>query len=386
MKKRILLIVLTSFIVHSIFAQQINQNKIWKDAEKQVAILLKQSKEARTNKLIFPRTALNDSVKLVNSNDWTSGFFPGILWMMYDYTGKSKWKKSAREYTELMMKEPFNRNSHDVGFKVYNSYGQGYRLTKDSAYKRMIIEGAKTLVSRFNPTVGSIRSWDFGEWQFPVIIDNMMNLELLFAATKLTGDSQYYKVAVAHANTSLKNHYRSDHSSYHVVDYDTLTGTVRSKGTHQGYADESAWARGQAWGLYGYTMCYKETGEDQYLKQAQKIAEFLLNHQSLPSDKIPYWDYNAISIVKEPKDVSAAAITASALYELNDLIKSENAYRQQADKIMQSLTNHYRASIKSKPGFILLHSTGHKPADSEVDVPLIYADYYYLEALSRSIK
>ena len=384
MRKRILVKVLMIGISLQTFAQETDQKKIWKDAEKQVSILLTESKKKRSGKLIFPRTSNGDSLKLVHSNDWTSGFFPGMLWMMYEYTGKSKWKKSAQDFTALMHKEPYNRNSHDVGFKVYNSYGQGYRLTKDSSYKRMIIEGARTLVSRFNPNVCCIRSWDFGDWQYPVIIDNMMNLELLFAATKLTGDSVFYKVAVTHANTTLKNHFRSDHSSYHVIDYDTLTGAVRSKTTHQGYADESSWARGQAWALYGYTMCYRETGNVHYLKQAKLIADFILNHKNLPKDKIPYWDYNAKEIEKEPRDVSAATITASALYELIDFVKEQNSYRQTADNIIQTITNHYRASVKSKPGFILLHSTGHKPANGEVDVPLIYADYYYLEALLRS--
>ena len=226
---------------------------------------------------------VNDSLKLVVSNDWTSGFFPGMLWMMHEKTKKQEWKTAAQEFTSLVIKEPYNGNSPDVGFKVYDSYGQGYRLTGDTSYRELIIQAAKTLAARFNSRVGCIRSWDFGNWQYPVIVDNMMNLELLFAATRLSGDSSFYKIAVAHANTTMKNHFRADNSSYHVVDYDTITGVARGKGTHQGFADESCWARGQAWGLYGYTMCYRETKNKSFLEQAEKIASLILNHQSLPA-------------------------------------------------------------------------------------------------------
>ena len=297
---------------------------------------------------------------------------------------KAEWRKAAEEYTALMMKEPFNRNSHDVGFKVYDSYGQGYRLTKDTAYKRLIVEAAKTLATRFNSKLGVIRSWDFGKWQYPVIIDNMMNLELLFAATRLSGDSSFYKIAERHALTTLKNHFRSDNSSYHVVDYDTTTGSVVGKGTHQGLADESSWARGQAWAIYGYTLCYRETKNKTFLEQAEKVADYILNHPSIPADGIPYWDYNVAGKAGEPRDASAASITASALYELSAYSKKEKSFRKAADRILQSLTNLYRAKIGANHGFLLLHSTGNKPSNGEVDVPLIYADYYYLEALQRS--
>jgi unsaturated chondroitin disaccharide hydrolase len=381
MNKMILKTMLCLFACWQLHAQKINNKKAWKDAEQQLGVLLKEARQNSKGGVIFPRTLVSDTLKLVISNDWTSGFFPGMLWMMYEKTKKQEWKTAAQEFTSLMMKEPYNGNSHDVGFKVFDSYGQGYRLTGDTSYKRLVIQAAKTLATRFNPIVGCIRSWDFGKWQYPVIIDNMMNLELLFAATKLSGDSSFYKIALSHAKTTMKNHFRADNSSYHVVDYDTATGLTRGKGTHQGFADESSWARGQAWGLYGYTTCYRETKNRPFLEQAEKIASLILNHPSLPADKIPYWDYDAPMKELQPRDASAAAITASALYELSSYVHEGKNYKTAADKILQSLINYYRASIGKHHGFLLIHSTGNKPVNGEVDVPLIYADYYYLEAL-----
>src|SRR5688572_5754287 len=213
----------------------------------------------------------------------------------------------------------------------------------------------------------------------------MMNLELLFAATRLSGDSSFYKIAVSHANTTMANHFRSDYSTYHVIDYDTATGKVVKRNTHQGYADESAWSRGQAWGLYGYTMCYRETRDPKYLQQADHIAAFILHHPNLPKDKVPYWDFNAPGIPNEPRDASAAAVMASALYELSQYSTHKKEYLSVANTILQNLTNSYRSPIGENKGFLLVHSTGSKPANSEVDVPLSYADYYYLEAVLRSI-
>ena len=372
--------------MHDASAQKINLKKVWSDAEQQIQFLLTEERANRSRQFIFPRTVVHDSLKLVPSGDWTSGFFPGILWFLYEKTRDQQWLQAAEEFTGLMFKEPYNGNSHDVGFKVYNSYGNGYKLTNDTAYKRLIIDAAKTLSRRFHPTVGCIRSWDFGKWQYPVIIDNMMNLELLFEATKLSGDSLFYRIAVSHANTTMQNHFREDYSSYHLVNYDPATGNVIGKMTVQGYADESSWARGQAWGLYGYTMCYRETNDKKYLDQAEHIASFILNNPNLPKDGIPYWDFNAPHLQTQPRDASAAAIMASAFYELSQYLQNGKKYKKAADKIMESLAKNYRNAIGTNHGFILLHSTGHKPADSEIDVPLIYADYYFLEALLRSKK
>ena len=374
-----------SFLSETLAAQ--NAKAVFRDAEKQESLLYTNVQANRLDKKIFPRSLKNDSLKLVSSSEWTSGFFPGILWFLYEYTGKKEWRSKADEFTLLMEKETKNANSHDVGFKVYNSYGNGYRLTGNEDYKKQIIQGAKTLITRFNKNVGCIRSWDFGTWQYPVIIDNMMNLELLFAATRFTGDSTYYKIAITHANTTMKNHIRADFSCFHVMDYDTITGKVIGGSTLQGYSDASAWARGQAWALYGFTICYRETKDPAYLKVAENLASFIINHPRLPADKIPYWDFDVPDITKEPRDASAAAIMASALYELQTYSSNNSKkYKSVADQIITSLVKNYRSAIGTHHGFILLHSTGHKPANSEVDTSIIYADYYFLEALLRRRK
>jgi uncharacterized protein YyaL (SSP411 family) len=305
---------------------------------------------------------------------------------LYEFTGKKEWKSEAEKFMKHLEREKMNATTHDMGFKIFPSYGAGYRLTKDQNYKDVIIQAARTLATRFNKNAGVIRSWDHNrqKWDYPVIIDNMMNLELLFEASKLSGDKSLYNVAVTHANNTMKNHFRSDYSSYHVVDYDTtVAGKINKKTTHQGYANESAWARGQAWGLYGFTMCYRETKDKAYLIQAEKIASFILNHPNLPADLVPYWDYNDPKIPNATRDASAAAITASALYELSGYSKNGKEYRKAADKIVENLTKYYRSPICENRGFILLHSTGHLPSGGEIDVPINYADYYYLEAVMR---
>lgn len=387
MKLGLICIILASAAAN---AQQPNVKKIIADAEKQTHVMLENIPTARDGKaeLVVPRTYEEGKLKLIPSRDWTSGFFPGQLWFLYEFTKSNYWKQQADSFTVLLDKEKFNAGTHDMGFKIFCSYGQGYRLTKNEAYKDVIIQSAQTLTKRFNKKIGSIKSWDFvrQNWQYPVIVDNMMNLELLFAATQLTGDSTYWNIAVTHANTTLKNHFRPDNSSYHLVDYDTVTGLPRGKQTVQGFADSSSWARGQAWGLYGYTLCYRFTKDKKYLEQADKIAQFIINNPNLPADAIHYWDYNATDKPNQPRDASAAAIGASALYELAGYSKNRKQYIAFADRVLQSLTNHYRSPIGENKGFLLVHSTGHKPAKSEVDVPINYADYYYLEALKRSRK
>jgi unsaturated chondroitin disaccharide hydrolase len=385
--KKIATILLT--IVTTMAYAQHDAKKGFTFAEDQTAVLLKATADAKSKatkpNLVAPRTVdAQGNLVLIPSRDWVSGFFSGELWYLYDYTHNKKWLEAAKDFTAKIEPEQNNGDSHDVGFKIYTSVGNAYRLTNDPHYKDVIVTAAKTLSTRFNPVVGCIKSWDGRkEWPFPVIIDNMMNLELMFAATRLSGDSSFYKIAVTHANTTLKNHFRPDYSSYHVVDYDPATGEVRHRQTHQGYADESAWARGQAWGLYGFTMCYRETRDKKYLAQADHIAQFILNNPTLPADKVPYWDFNAPGIPNEPRDASAAAIMASALYELSTYSTNSKLYKATADKIVYNLTNNYTARPGESQGFILLHSTGHKPAKSEIDVPISYADYYYLEALIR---
>lgn len=372
----------------SVFAQKVDVAKQFKYAGQQTDAMLNALKTADTSKGKFsPRTFEDGQLKLVNSKDWTSGFFPGILWYLYDYTKDKKWLTLAQDYTARLANEQYNKTTHDLGFIIYCSYGNGYRLTANEAYKKVIIQAAKSLSTRFNPKTGVIRSWDHNKdkWKYPVIIDNMMNLELLFNATKFTGDSSFYKIAISHANHTLLNHFRPDNSSFHVVDYDPETGSVIQKNTAQGYSDASAWARGQAWGLYGYTMCYRETHDKRYLTQAQNIARFIFNNPTLPKDLIPYWDYNDPAVPNAPRDVSAAAITASALYELATY-STGNDYKEKANTILANLSDHYKAPLNTNGDFILLHSTGNKPSKSEIDVPINYADYYYLEALLRSKK
>jgi unsaturated chondroitin disaccharide hydrolase len=372
------------------FAQKVNIKKAMLAAAAQTDILVKNSDSARIVKptQVSPRTVEKGQFKMVISKDWTSGFFPAELWYFYQYTKDKKWLTLAKKYTEDIKKEQFNKGTHDLGFMIYCPFGNGYKVTKDTAYRSVIIQAAKSLSNRFNSKAGVIKSWDHNgdKWKYPVIIDNMMNLELLFEATKFTKDSSFYKIAVTHANTTLKNHFRPDFSSYHVIDYDTVSGNVRNKLTAQGYANESAWARGQAWGLYGYTLCYRYTKNKAYLAQADAIANYILSSKITPSDAVPFWDYNDPKIPNAPRDASAAAITASALYELAKYSEMSKTYKAAADKILWSLSTLYTSKPGANYGFILEHSTGHLPAKSEIDVPINYADYYYLEALLRSKK
>lgn len=374
-----------------IFTEAEKQTKVmFAEIEKEKANLSPESKNnSRRGELVAPRTLSKEGkLVLVASPDWTSGFFPGVLWFLYENNRNKEWLEQAKAFTSKIEREQWNAGTHDMGFKIYCSYGTGYRITKDAGYRDIIIQSAKTLSKRFNPVVGCIRSWDHSrdKWGFSVIVDNMMNLELLFAATELTGDSSFYKIAVSHANTTMKNHFRADYSSYHVLDYDTITGAVLKKNTHQGYSHESAWARGQGWGLYGYAMCYRATKNKAYLDMAENIAAFILNHPNMPKDLVPYYDFNAPGIPNEPRDASAGALIASGLYELSLYTSKGKYYKETADKIVKSLTDIYRSPIGENRGFILLHSTGSKPHNNEVDVPLNYADYYYLEALTRAEK
>lgn len=368
------------------FALQEMQDAVKNESDKSIH----ERAENGWSELTNPRSIESDGTLLmVPSKDWCSGFFPGELWYMYEYTGDEKWKDIAHRQTIIIEREKYNDRTHDMGFKMYCSYGNAWRLTQNPVYRDVLIQSAKTLITRFNPTVGTIRSWDFNKdiWDYPVIIDNMLNLELLFWATRETGDSTFYNIAVSHAETTMRNHFREDYSSYHVIDYNPETGEVRKRNTHQGYSHESAWSRGQAWAVYGYTMCYRETGNMKFLEHAENVAAYIFNHPNMPEDLIPYWDYNAPNIPDEPRDVSAATCTASALYELSLYSKvNSQKYKDLADKIIQNISKNYKAGLKKDRGFLLLHSTGSVPGDFEIDEPLVYADYYFLEALLRKHK
>lgn len=319
------------------------------------------------------------------SRGWTSGFFPGCLWYMYEYTSDDKWKKHAEKWTAGLEEIKNYTGNHDVGFMIYNSYGQGYRLTENPAYKDVIIQAARSLATRYNPTVKLIMSWNPSRnWKFPVIIDNMMNLELLFRASKNGGPSSLYTIAENHAKTTMKNHIREDGSTFHVVDYDPETGAVRLKQTAQGYADDSCWSRGQAWGLYGFTMTYRETGNREFLRTAQRLADYFVDN--LPEDYVPYWDFNAPNIPDEKRDTSAAAIAACGLLELETYVENKELkkkYHTAAIGILKSLGSPPYLAKGSNSSGILLHGVASIPHDNAVDVSLIYGDYYFLEALMR---
>lgn len=335
----------------------------------------------------FPRSMSikTGEIKKVPSKDWTSGFFVGNLWQIYQLTGDARFKDRAAVWNAFMEKEKFNAITHDMGFKIFGSFGKGLEVADNVNYKAIVVESAETLTTRFNKKVGSIRSWDFNKdiWEFPVIIDNMMNLELLFEATQISGNEKFKNIAIQHANTTLKNHFRKEGSSYHVVVYDTISGAVKKKITFQGFKDDSSWARGQSWAVYGFTMCYRYTKDLDYLKQAISTANFFMNHKNLPEDGIPYWDFNDTSIPIAPRDASAAAVMASALIELYKFTKNEK-YLNYSDKVIQTLSsNKYLLNDAVKGPFILDHSTGNWPKSDEIDEPIIYADYYFLEAIIR---
>ena len=314
--------------------------------------------------------------------DWTSGFFPGSLWLAYELTGDERLLLDAVDYTNKMLPATFYTGTHDLGFMVGCSYGNALRLCPNDSLKTVIIRTADNLASRFNPEIGAIRSWDFGPWNFPVIIDNMMNLELLFQASKLTGDNKYKDIAIRHADKTMACHFRPDMTSYHVVSYNP-DGSIETRQTFQGRSDESAWARGQAWGVYGYTVCYRETGDKKYLEFAQKIADMIISRVKT-EDHIPLWDYDAPNLPTTPRDASAAAVTSSALFELCGYLPDGQKYFNYAESILRSLSSpEYLAEPGTNCGFILKHSTGSLAHGSEIDVPLNYADYYYLESIKR---
>lgn len=315
---------------------------------------------------------------------WCSGFYPGTMWYLYECTGDEQMLALAKKHTEQLESLQWYDKNHDIGFQIFCSYGNGYRLTGNKAYEKVVHNAAATLITRYNPTVQSIRSWDSKKWKYAVIVDNMMNLEMLMWSADRQKKQALRSVAITHANTTMRNHFRDDFSSYHLLDYDPETGEVLRRQTVQGYADESRWARGQAWGLYGFTMMYRFTKDTAYLSQAKGIADMIISY--LPKDGIPYWDFNAPDIPKAPRDASAGAIIASALIELSQFLpESQSAeYLAVAERQLRTLSSKkYLAPAGTNGNFILRHSVGHLPGNSEVDVALTYADYYFIEALTR---
>jgi hypothetical protein len=360
--------------------------------------------------LAFAETQLLDSVAEVNdptryprytstttglwktrsSSDWTAGFFPGQLWLVYEHGGNVALRTAAEQWTANLAAQATNTTTHDLGFMILNSFGHAYRITGDDAHRQTVLTAAGSLDSRFDPDVGATRSWDGGGWQFPVIVDNMMNLELLLWGARNCDapcTNSWFAHAESHADVTIASHMRPDGSTYHVVDFDPETGAVLSKSTHQGYGAETTWARGQAWGLYGFTMTYRETGASRFLDAARDMADFYL--ANLPTGRVPYWDFDAPGIPNEPRDSSAAAIAASGLLELSTLEIDpvrRDTYLAEAEAILDSLTSAAYLSDGAASSGLLLHGTGNKPANKEVDVSLIYGDYYMVEALLRYLK
>ncbi|HTF29166.1 MAG TPA: hypothetical protein VK625_10000 [Flavitalea sp.] len=365
-----------------VMKQLIDENM--KFAAQQYKVLMKNTPDT-----VMPRSFDASKQQLITSNTqwWCSGFYPGTLWMIYDETKDLAIRTEALKRLALLEPTKNYTGNHDLGFMMYCSFGTAYAITKDPAYKDVIFAAAGSLATRYRPSIKSIQSWNSSKtFKCPVIIDNMMNLELLEWVTQNGGDKRFHEIAVNHANSTTKNHFRPDFSSYHVIDYDLETGQVYKKLTHQGYADESAWSRGQVWGLYGYIVMYRFTKDPAYLAQARNIAKFLLNHPNLPADKIPYWDFNAPDIPNAKRDVSAGSIMASALLELARYTKGKESkdYITVSEDILKVLSSPtYRAKPGTNGGFILEHSVGHLPGKSEIDVPLTYADYYFIEALQR---
>lgn len=395
MKIRKLLLSLGVFLMTPAFCHAENNdisNVINNDinfSTRQYSLMLQQI--GREGKVRIPKTIDKlGRMVYIPIDDWCSGFFPGSLCYLYQLTNDKSWLLQSKRFTEALDSIQYLTWHHDVGFMIGSSYLNIYRLNPNKAYKKAIIQTAKSLCTRFRKKAGVIQSWNVDRgwqskrgWTCPVIIDNMMNLELLFEATRLSGDSTYWKVAVSHANTTLENQFRKDGSCYHVVDYDPNNGAVLHRQTAQGYADNSAWARGQAWAVYGYTVCYRYTHDRKYLDQAVKTLNFVMQNPNLPEDLIPYWDFDAPNIPNEPRDVSSAACIASALYEMNNYLP-DNGYTSLADRIIRSLSSpEYRAPLGKNGCFLLMHSVGSIPHNNEIDVPLNYADYYFLEALTR---
>lgn len=340
------------------------------------SLLFKDSLRAR------PSAEMLGQRRLCGVYDWTSGFFPGSLWFAYELTHDEQLKTQAKTYTNLLNPVRYYKGTHDLGFMINCSFGNAERLAPNDSIIKVMTETADNLCGRFNKQIGCIRSWDFGTWNFPVIIDNMMNLDLLFTVSKMTGDEKYKQIAITHANTTMKHHFRPDYTCYHVISYNN-DGSVERKQTHQGKNDDSSWARGQAWAVYGYTACYRETKDTTYLHFAEKIANMIMARVKT-DDAVPLWDYDAPNSKETPRDASAASITASALIELSTMSEQGDTYLSYAEKILKSLSSeNYLAKVGANQGFILMHSTGSLPNGSEIDVPLNYADYYYMEALKR---
>ena len=343
------------------------------------------------SRLLAPRSYFKDTGKLDMCSIywWTTGFLPGSLWYLYEATGDKWCQESAEFWMERLRPNAKVTSNHDVGFIMYCSFGNARRILKTDKYDEVLTTTANSLCQRYDEALGLIRSWGkIGDKkEFFVIPDNMMNLELLMAASTLggTGTQPDFKaIAISHADKTMMNHFRADGGCYHVLNYDQrpgLLGAVQAIKRGQGLSCHTAWSRGQSWGIYGYTMMYRFTKDEKYLAFAKKLADYAINHPNMPTDGVPYWDYGAPG---EERDSSAAAIMASALLELSEYIGEDKKYRAFAVKQLLSLASPEYFSQGDEIGhFLLKHGVGSKPQKFQVDVPLDYGDYYFLEALLR---
>ena len=394
MSKRVLLVIAIMAKGIGLFAQSNSNAVLKKQIATNLSLAVEQYQILHRNVAAdrMPQNFDINTGKMVTSNTkwWCAGFFPGTLWYLYDYSKNTNIQKIAEERLNLMEPEKHFTGNHDLGFMMYCSYGNAYRITKNDKYKKIIDTAAMSLASRFRPKIQSIQSWDSSKnFKCAVIVDNMMNLELLTWVSNNGGDPRFGEIARIHANTTMERQFRPDNAAYHVLDYSLATGSLLKKTTWQGYSDSSAWSRGQGWAVYGYTMMYRLTKDEKYKAQANKIAAFILNHPSYPKDGIPYWDFDAPNIPNALRDASAGAIMASAFIELSGYVAGplKQKYKKAAETILTSLSSpEYLASKGTNGGFLLKHSVGALPLKGEVDMALTYADYYFVEAMLRYLK
>ena len=408
MIRNIVIALAVSLLLASCQEERTLINKVFERAGEQYGLMYEVTPDG-----MYPRTVNNSgetryigAEPLKSGANWTNGFYPGVLWQLYAYTGDVDWKVKAEKVTRALEVQKNQNHHHDIGFIIMSSFGKADMYSPSEYYKNILVHAANTQLERYSEITGTTKSWD--KWvsrsgaytsNYPVIIDNLMNLDLLFTAWQITGDEKFLKPAMSHADKTMANHIRPDGSAFHLVSYDPETGAVDARKTSQGFSDSSAWSRGQAWAIYGFTMCYRFTGKQEYLETAVKAADFFINHRNLPEDGIPYWDFNIGEFTDyewaydperfevEPRDASAAAATASALLELKNYVKDPvkaAQYRESAVKMLKSLSSdEYMAERGDNNYFLLKHSVASVPHNSSIDKPEAYADYYFLEALLR---
>lgn len=317
---------------------------------------------------------------------WTSGFWPGLLWLMYDVSGKEAFKNAAWDW-DAKLERCFSEHPislhHDVGFQFLPTAVIKYELTGDKEGLRIGLKAANYLAGRFNVEGGFIRAWEGDKAIGWAIVDCMMNIPLLFWASRTTGDPRYKQIAMRHADTFLKYAIRDDGSVAHILSFDPETGEFIEQLGGQGLSATSSWSRGNAWALHGLAVAYRCTGELRYLNAAKRVSHYFI--ASLPDDHVPHWDFRAHPIEAEERDTSAGSIAASGLLELAALVPEDERriYAGAAERMLLSLAERYATWDRPEHGAILVEGTGNKPAGSNINVSLIYGDYYFAEAFAK---